>query len=90
MTFNTSEEGLHYEPKFTPFFLTIRWIMLILTTIVANGGLAAVIHFEWFGGDPQKRSLVNRQALSLDIFVAFAFHHALLKIYRHKKVSVTA
>ena len=59
MTFNASKEGLE-DTNLTSHLSIICWTLLILTTIIANAGLLAIIHYERFGGDPQKRSLINR------------------------------
>ena len=42
--------------------VVLLWTLFTLTSIVGNGFLIAVIHYERFTGDPQKRSLHNRLA----------------------------
>ena len=51
--------------------LVLLWALFPLTTMVGNGFLIAVIHYERFTGDPQKRSLHNRLASHRLVFTRF-------------------
>ena len=36
------------------------WTSWFITLTLGNSFLVALVHYEWFGGDPQKRSLQNQ------------------------------
>ena len=81
-----NKKGPNYDPttiaNFDAYFLISSAICWTLGTALWSG----VLHYEWFGGDPQKRSLGNRlisngvitQASSLAQFLCHHLVHKLL------------
>ena len=43
-----------------PYIDLILWPSLVLVCLVGTPISLAVVHYDWYGGDPQKRSLGNR------------------------------
>ena len=39
------------------------WTCAVLVVVVGSPLACLIVHYEWYGGDAQKRSLVNRQAV---------------------------
>ena len=54
------------------FYMDILiWTCLTLRLAFGNPLLLGIIHYEWFGGDPQKRSLSNRFASNAALAMVF-------------------
>ena len=49
------------------------WTSNILTFTVGNALLGSIVHYEWYGGDPQKRSLGNRLGSHLVLCLMAAY-----------------
>ena len=65
-TNSSANETLEYNPTLS--FKTFAWTGFSTMVICCNGMAISIISHEWFGGDPQKRSLANR--LTSNMFLA--------------------
>ena len=79
MIHNTTELWGHVGIPMSPFE-AILWLLRIVVTMAVNSLLVAIIHYERFGGDPQKRSLINR--LTSDMVWTIIFQLGLSLIWQ--------
>ena len=48
------------EDRELRFFDIFYWVCTTSTVVLGIPLACLIVHYEWYGGDPQKRSLVNR------------------------------
>ena len=69
------EGGGELRPDELQVFDVLYWVCLTLVVFVGCPLHWGIVHYEWYGGDPQKRSLVNRiisTATVVNIFIALS------------------
>lgn len=52
------------DPILTAHFDRVLWVSTALAWTIGPLLIYGILHYEWFGGDPQKRSLGNRYGLA--------------------------
>ena len=63
---NTKLEALHEKLYGSPATSFLYVLILIINHIIGTLLLGGIIAYEWYGGDPQKRNIINRlQSLGL-------------------------
>lgn len=76
----------HHQHFFDIFF----WVNLSLIFAIGAPMSFSIVHYEWFGGDPQKRSLVNRfmSSLAMSSYTASLFIQACVGAIRYPKSAI--
>ena len=52
--------GQDWKNHWSVYHDVVMWVLGVACLTLGNGLTAGIVHYEWFGGDPQKRSLGNR------------------------------
>ena len=55
------------DPNLTAHFDRVLWVCTALAWTIGPLLIYGILHYEWFGGDPQKRSLGNRYGVARNL-----------------------